>query len=168
MRERKKIMENKKITNAEAQALKITEAEFENLITYVMMHHENVSKPFQKFFRGEYGWGSQQLSLICYLCRKDMITMSELADDIEISRQQMTRLVAWAVDNGLAERHYNENNRRSIYVTGTAKAHEMLHDGEIKFFTELKGKLKPLSDDERLEILESARKLSDYISYVSE
>lgn len=67
-----------------------------------------------------------QLTCLKIIANKEQLTMSELADDLCMSNQQLTKVVDALVELELAERVYDAANRRKIYAKTTEKGHEIL------------------------------------------
>jgi len=67
-----------------------------------------------------------QLTCLNIIAKKEKFTMSELADDLNMSNQQLTKVVDALVDLQLAERVNDDKNRRKIYAKTTEKGNEVL------------------------------------------
>lgn len=68
-----------------------------------------------------------QLTCLNIIAEKERLTMTELADDLCMSNQQLTKVVDALVDLKLAERVYDNSNRRKIYAQTTEKGDAILH-----------------------------------------
>lgn len=92
------------------------------LLLYTTLNHEYISQPFLSYVKNAMGWTSLQFSAICYLKKYKILSMSELADMMMITRQQATQLITSLVKRGHVEREYDPNNRRMVYVRPTKEA----------------------------------------------
>lgn len=85
--------------------------------------------------------------------------MSELADNVNYDRGNMTRLVDYLVKQGLARRFQQENNRKQVYVELTAKGYALIDEEEGVFVKNMRDKVRDKLDDaERLDLLETLKK----------
>ena len=55
-------------------------------------------------------------------------TMSQLAEELCITKQQLTKLVNDMEEKGLVERVHNQENRRQVYIRITSLGQHMLDD----------------------------------------
>lgn len=92
------------------------------LLLYTTLNHEYISQPFLSYVKNTMGWTSLQFSAICYLKKYKILSMSELADMMMITRQQATQLITSLVNRGHVEREYDPHNRRMVYVRPTKEA----------------------------------------------
>lgn len=67
-----------------------------------------------------------QLTCLKIIADNERLTMSELADDLCMSNQQLTKVVDALVELELAERIYDDKNRRKIYAKTTEKGEGVL------------------------------------------
>lgn len=76
------------------------------------------------------------------------MSMTALAEKLGVSSQQLTRIAADLVKNGLAERSADGANRRLVYISLTQKGEEEV----LRFFDaglkHIEAHLAPLSDEE--------------------
>ncbi len=88
----------------------------ELLLYFIYLSQEKLASSFEDFFRQNYNWSPNQTRVMCYLKFQRTISMSELASLVHSSRQHMTQIVDSLVKMGLAERKYDPQNRRAVYV----------------------------------------------------
>lgn len=98
------------------------------------------------------------------LARSGPKSMSELADNVNYDRGNMTRLVDYLVKQGLARRFQQENNRKQVYVELTAKGYALIDEEEGVFVKNMRDKVRDKLDDaERLDLLETLKKAASYL-----
>ena len=69
-----------------------------------------------------------QLACLNTIDTMEKCTMSALAKKLQMSNQQLTKVVDALVDMGTVQRTYNEKNRRQILVGATEKGKKLLLD----------------------------------------
>lgn len=126
-----------------------------NIITYVSMNTEYISKKFSEEFKFTHNLTHHQISLLWVLRDQDAIIMSEVAAKLRISKQQMTKLAENAVSKGLVERSYNPKNKRQIYLCISAYAEE-LFDAVVKDFKDnFENEIEKLQETDKKRLLEA-------------
>ena len=122
---------------------------------------ENVRvKPLDRYNLG----GSSQRNTVFLLARSGPKSMSELADNVNYDRGNMTRLVDYLVKQGLARRFQQENNRKQVYVELTAKGYALIDEEEGVFVKNMRDKVRDKLDDaERLDLLKKKKKAASYL-----
>lgn len=60
--------------------------------------------------------GRKQLSALTSLSELGMMNMTQLSRQIDVSNQQLTKIVDVLVNKGMVERKYDPNNRRVVLV----------------------------------------------------
>lgn len=103
---------------------------------------ENFFKPVKQITRSRLS--PVQFHVVSILCRKGSLSMSELASEIRISKQQLTPLICKLIDNKLLLRKTDENDRRVVRLEVT----ELGWSTVKELFTEIKLQLA-----ERLRVL---------------
>ncbi|OPX88487.1 MAG: HTH-type transcriptional regulator MhqR [Pelotomaculum sp. PtaB.Bin104] len=99
--------------------------------------------------------GPLQFYALSVLYREGSLSMSELAGEMQVSKQQLTPLVDRLIENGLLVRKADENDRRKVLlaVTGPGRGlYDALY-GEITYSIAEKFKTLPLRELEELEQL---------------
>ncbi len=85
----------------------------------------------RKFFRSLVAIKTLQLSMTQLVClqaveRQGQVTMTKLANELQMSSQQLTKVVDHLADLGMAQRTQDEHNRRQLLVEVTAKGSKTL------------------------------------------
>lgn len=75
-------------------------------------------------------------------------SMGVLAEKLGVSNQQCTRIVGELVGGGLAERVFDEANRRAVFVAPTPKGNELLGRYYRLACDHIAERLAPLSDED--------------------
>ncbi|MBO5866811.1 MAG: MarR family transcriptional regulator [Clostridia bacterium] len=93
----------------------------------------NLYPTIRKSFRSLVALKSLPLSTTQLACLNTIdtmqkCTMSALAKKLQMSNQQLTKVVDALVDMGAVERSYNEKNRRQILVYASEKGKKLLLD----------------------------------------
>lgn len=93
-----------------------------------------------------------QLTCLNILNTQDKLSMTELAHKLDMSNQQLTKVVDALVDFGMANRIVDENNRRKIYAQITPNGKQTLASlrNEIDVKLNLWLKHKPDCDLDKL------------------
>lgn len=120
---------------------------------YIDYNLEIVSKPFIAFFKESYGLTLNQMSLIWYLRRAQIMSMSRCAEKLYMTKQQATQLVDTLVKKNLVERSYPKENRRSIEIFLTEKGLEIITDIEDRYTDKFIKQSKKLNSEEIKEFL---------------
>jgi DNA-binding MarR family transcriptional regulator len=139
----------------------------EILFYFVYLTHERLAKSFEDFFKKNYSWSPSQTHLLCYLKYYETISMSQLADLMNTSRQRMTQLVDSLAERGLAKRSYDPHNRRAVYVQPTEEMLKQLDTGERRFISYLQHSISALPRDAQQKTIDAIRTTSDFLSNLS-
>ncbi len=106
-----------------------------------------------------------QLTCLNILGKKEKLSMSELADDLNMSNQQLTKVVDALVDFGMAKRTIEPSNRRKIYAEITEYGKETLTSLRQELDKKLNHILKKTPDDELDKLYESIAHIAWYFGY---
>ena len=106
-----------------------------------------------------------QLTCLNILNKQDRLTMSELADDLNMSNQQLTKVVDALVDFDMAKRSVEPSNRRKIYAEITEKGKETLSSLRQEVDRKLTHILRKTPDDELDKLYESIAHIAWYFGY---
>lgn len=104
--------------------------------------------------------GLQKYALFI-LYKKGRHNMSELAEQLLITRQQLTKLVDALVEKGLAERGDDPGNRRHVMITLTESGRRCMEASVNNKLDALSKLLSALSDDD-------AKRFADAIKVIKE
>ncbi|HHX03404.1 MAG TPA: MarR family transcriptional regulator [Tissierellia bacterium] len=115
---------------------------------------------FTPSISSRYPIGRKQLSALTSLSEKGMMNMTQLARQIDVSNQQLTKIVDVLVGKNMVERRYDPNNRRVVLVDLSEKGKEYIENMtsavmeslKERGFTISKAQLKAL--DEHLTYIE--------------
>lgn len=79
-------------------------------------------------------------------------TMSELADKLQITKQQLSKLINDLEEKQLVERIHDKTNRRRVYIRICGKGHEMMDDLKYHMLESTIQGLKNYSKEELREM----------------
>lgn len=96
------------------------------------------------------------------------IPMSEIGRKVYISRPNMTSLIDKLVDEGLAERAPDDNDRRVINIAITKKGEESLWKWSRKHNQKMRDKLSVLSDEDLEKLYESLENIKTILNKLAE
>ncbi len=96
------------------------------------------------------------------------LPMSEIGRMVYISKSNMTSLIDKLVENGLAERLPDKNDRRVINIALTEKGNELLGEWRKHSNNEIKMNLATLSDDDLEELYDSFKKIKIILGKIGE
>ena len=95
------------------------------------------------------------MSAIWYLREKPGMKMIDLANKMQMSRQQMTKLIDSLEEKNLVERQINETERRSVILFDTDEAYQIIDAMQQAYYGRLLGKLEKLSNEDQDRFFES-------------
>ena len=87
------------------------------------------------------------------------LPISEISRRVYISKSNMTSLIDKLVENGLAERIPDKNDRRVIKIALTNKGNELLNEWRVHSNQEIKNRLSSLSDEDLEKFYESTKNM---------
>lgn len=116
---------------------------------------EFVSKEFALEFKKTHNLSTNQMSAIWYLREKPGMKMIDLANKMQMSRQQMTKLIDSLEEKNLVERQINEVERRSVILFDTDEAYQIIDAMQHAYYGRLLGKLEKLSNEDQDRFFES-------------
>ncbi len=105
--------------------------------------------------------GSHGFSLL-YTLRKykdEQITMTQFAEIMGITKQQLTKLVNDLENQGYVNRLHNEENRRQVYIEITEQGTEVLEKMLGEIIHEIIKSLDVFDDEDKKKIVESSSTL---------
>jgi DNA-binding MarR family transcriptional regulator len=97
------------------------------------------------------------------LKKRGELPMSEIGRLVFISKSNMTSLIDKLVENGLAERLPDKNDRRVINIALTDKGKDLLKDWRKYSNTEIKMNLSTLSNEDLEKFYESIENIRDIL-----
>ena len=109
-----------------------------------------------------------QLTCIYIIDQHDGLSMSELADDLCMSNQQLTKIVDALVELELVERMCDPQNRRKFFAKPTEKGRNMLASLKTEVDRKLGFALRKKSPDEIDKLYDSFAYMASYLGYKGE
>lgn len=88
------------------------------------------------------------IRVIFYLAEFNSSPISQIADNLSISKSNMTPIIDNLITYGLVNRYPDSNDRRILRVELTQKASELLESFRIAVCNSFVERISPLSDDE--------------------
>lgn len=107
-----------------------------------------------------------QFRAVSLLCRKGSLSMSEMAQEMKISKQQLTPLVCKLIDHGLLVRKTDENDRRIVRIEVTEKGRSMYEELLPAIKRALMEKLKRLPAEELYELEQMLKRTQEILENV--
>lgn len=133
------------------------------LLGFMSVIQKNLSMPYLRFLKREYGWTPLQFNAFCILDIEEGIKMSDIADKLGISRQQTTQLVNSMVEKGWVERVYDDSDRRNIFIRSTIVSDEKLKEFGAAVSEGLLESMDSMPEEKSAEILRSLNVISDWL-----
>lgn len=99
------------------------------------LHTRNITSPLH-------------MHALIILSEKEVFTMTELSNEMYISKQQMTPIIDKLVDNGFVQREHDNIDRRSIKISLTSAGLRFLDDTNKDTATMIKSKIEKLDTDD--------------------
>ena len=109
-----------------------------------------------------------QLTCIYIINQHDGLSMSELADALCMSNQQLTKIVDALVELQLVERACDPQNRRKFFTKLTEKGKNMLASLKTEVDKKLSYALRKKSPDEIDKLYDSFAYMAGYLGYKGE
>jgi DNA-binding MarR family transcriptional regulator len=92
------------------------------------------------------------------------LPMSKIGRNVHISKSNMTSLIDKLVENGLAERLPDQNDRRVINISITDKGKDVLKDWRKQSNNEIKKSLSVLSEEDLEKFYVSVENIKDILN----
>ncbi|MCH5159996.1 MAG: MarR family transcriptional regulator [Clostridiales bacterium] len=108
-----------------------------------------------------------QLTCLYIINENDELSMSELASDLCMSNQQLTKVVDALVEFEMVERVCDEKNRRKFYASIAPKGRELLQSLKEEVDKKLGYVLRKKSDDELDKLYSAMEFIASYFGYKS-
>lgn len=106
-----------------------------------------------------------QLTCLYIIKHNDGLSMSELANDLNMSNQQLTKVVDALVEFEMVERVCDENNRRKFCASIAPKGRELLQSLKEEVDKKLGYVLRKKSDDEIDKLYASMEYIASYFGH---
>ena len=106
-----------------------------------------------------------QLTCLYIINQSNGLSMSELASDLNMSNQQLTKVVDALVEIGMVERVCDESNRRKFYANLAPKGRELLESLKEEVDKKLGYVLRKKSDDELDKLYSCMEYIASYFGH---
>lgn len=106
-----------------------------------------------------------QLTCLNILDKNEYMSMTELANDLNMSNQQLTKVVDVLVGFDMAERYVDPNNRRKICAKVTPHGRETLAALKSEVNRKLTFVLRKASDEDVDKLYESINCIAGFFGY---
>lgn len=103
-----------------------------------------------------------QLTCLSIIAKNDGLSMSQLADSLSMSNQQLTKVVDALVEFEMVERVISAKNRRKITASATQKGKDTLDKLQAELDEKLGKRLRSISDDEIDKLYYSIQHVASY------
>jgi len=103
-------------------------------------------KPFEQLSKSKLS--PMKFYVLFILEDKDNLSMTELSNELSISKQQMTPVVDKLIENGFVIRQNSEMDRRMIKISLTSSGKKFIEELKMGIFDMLKNKLYGLNVDD--------------------
>jgi DNA-binding MarR family transcriptional regulator len=126
--------------------------------------HNKFTRPGEKIARLRLA--PAQFYALSLLCRQGSLTISELASELKISKQQTTPLICRLINSGLVVRKADEHDRRIVRVEITEAGKSTFEElgAEVKLV--FAAKLEVLSDTDLDELDQMIRRIREILDHV--
>ena len=105
-----------------------------------------------------------QLRVLWFLNRCPQSSLSEVADDLDVTRSTMSMMIERLVQRGFVHRVENPQERRRVLLTLTAPGAEYLEQVSQATRSKVAGVLSPLSDAELQQLMQGIVLLGEAFS----
>lgn len=123
------------------------------LFQFLLLTQEKMQKPFGDIFKEKLS--TMQFSTMSILKRYGLLTMGELAEKMNMPKQQMTQIVNKLVEIGFAVRHSDEHDRRIIRISTTPQGDSFIEDNCNQFLDQTLARIDALGEQEAAEMKEA-------------
>ena len=103
------------------------------------------------------------VKVLFHLSHTGPLSLSHLANDIGVSKPNMTPIIDKLIQDGFVNRYEDPNDRRKLRVELTEKAINLLSSQNKKFKDLIAGKLSALSEDDLILLEDSLEKITNII-----
>ena len=121
-----------------------------DIVDMVVLISEHLSRPFEERFRDNFT--ALQIYTMCKLAMDGPMTMTELADAMHVTKQQMTKVIGKLAMDGHVSRHHDEHDRRVIISEISEETLEYIKSRRECFSEYIKAAFAKLDDEEIEEL----------------
>jgi DNA-binding MarR family transcriptional regulator len=140
----------------------------ENLISIVPI----IAKTYSRAVRSKTDFTPGELFTLGALAHHEKLTMTGIGLHLSVPKPQVTALVDKLIKNEFAERLYDSNDRRIIYIQLTEKGREVFSKTKKIIGSEIKERIKLLEQEKLVTLQRSSREvrsilieiMKDYVS----
>lgn len=133
------------------------------IIEYINVNLERVSKTLATFFKKQHNLSQNQMSALWYLGKNGQMTMGQLTDKLSMSKQQGTQLVELLVQRGLLSREYPRENRRIIHVSLSETGESVISSIEQAYYENAMCQISKLSEEEQDALMDAIRTINQVL-----
>jgi DNA-binding MarR family transcriptional regulator len=136
----------------------------DNLLALLAYMRDKFFRPFEQKTRSRLS--HVQHFAVSLLSRKGPLSMSEMAHEMQISKQQLTPLVYKLIKQGLLVRKADGNDRRVVYIEVTEQGRKMVEELFAEIKLDLAERLKALSVTELDELEQLMKKIHEILKVI--
>lgn len=122
----------------------------DNYLSLLGYMRDNFFRPVEQMTKNRLS--PAQFHAVSILCHKGSLTMSELAGELKVSKQQLTPLIYRLIDNDLVVRKADVHDRRIVRIEITETGRCTFKDLKSEIKQSLSERLSILSDNELDEL----------------
>ena len=135
-----------------------------NITDFIITYYPKVRKIFRELVSiKDVPITMTQLTGLFIVNKRGKITMSDLADELSMSNQQLTKVVDALVEFDLVERQIDKGNRRIVYAQTTKKGQKTITALNEELSKKLNDLLCDYSDDELDKLYGCFSHIASYI-----
>ena len=108
----------------------------------------------------------QQFYTLMALAGQKSLTMGQVAENMVVSREQATRIVAPLVEEGYVERCSDDSNRKLVLVHLTKKGRDFINREKDYVRKQLENRFENLSQEEMERFLKSVSDLKEILEKI--
>lgn len=124
----------------------------------VVLISEHLSRPFEERFKDNFT--ALQIYTMCKLAMDGPMTMTELAEAMHVTKQQMTKVIGKLCQEGHVSRHHDEHDRRIIISEVSLETIEYIKARREGFAEYIKETFSKLNDEEIEELSGAIRTIN--------
>ena len=105
-----------------------------------------------------------QFHTMVALCFATPMNMTQLAAQLGVSKQQLTKIIDGLVEKGFVRRFGDENNRRVVLVSITEAGLEMMQNTQTKFMDSVLPAFDRLNNEQRCKLVAAVQEIQQVLS----
>lgn len=109
-----------------------------------------------------------QLTCLFVLNKNEQLTMSDLADELSMSNQQLTKVVDALCEFEMAERVVDSDNRRKVFAKITPKGLQTISEFNLEVSKKLGKLMQKMPEDEIDRLFDCIAHVASYFGYKEE